>query len=135
MRAFLASLDKYDAYLLILVGLSTYLILKFQTRKDPLNWDHFWQNFDKFLITFMFIFVFVIAVKQGGQIWIQDLVKQLLPAVLALLGARAFTNRAQTDRSTDNGNSNSITTTPKVDAPVTPPVDNTVPSTDVQPTP
>ena len=79
----------------------------------------------------MFMFVFVVAVKQSGQIWIQDLVKQLLPAVLALLGARAFQKRAD-DTTNGNGNSlsqtnstSTVVTTKSVQTPVELPVTNT----------
>ena len=112
--------DKIDLYIVIFALLLTYLI-RVRAGKDPLSWDHFWQNLDKFLVTFMFGFVFITAVRQSGQIWIQDLVKQLLPAVLALLGARAFTARAGDN--TNNGVTTSKTTTSSTVTSLSPAVD------------
>ena len=111
--------DKADLYIVVFAVLLTYLI-RVRAGKDPLSWDHFWQNLDKFLVTFMFAFVFITAVRQAGQIWIQDLVKQLLPAVLALLGARAFTSRAGDNA---NGVTTSKTTTSSTVTSLTPAVE------------
>lgn len=110
---FFSQFDKTDVYIIVITCLITWLIVKIRNNnRGPVSWDHFWQNLDKFLVTFMFIFVFVVAVK-SSQPWVQDLVKQLLPAVLALLGAtRAFQSRSGQGSST-------ITTTPAAPAIVT----------------
>src|ERR1039457_2607437 len=106
---FVKYFDKVDLYLIVLALLITYLI-RVRAGKDPISWDHFWQNLDKFLVVFMFALVFVTAVRQSGQVWIQDLTKQLLPAVLALLGARAFAKRAS-DTNGDNVPSVTVSST------------------------
>lgn len=101
MYKFFSLFDKGDVYVIVFAVVLSLLIFKIRSQ-GPFNWDHFWQNLDKFLVTFLFLFVFIVCIKQSSQVWVQDIVKQLLSAVLALLGARAFQSRsADTNRSAD----------------------------------
>lgn len=101
MSNFLATFDKTDIYslfALILLAWITYNIRKVQA---GWSWDHFWANLDKFVAIGLFLVTVGIAVHMmhhGSDTssinWIEGIVSQLLSALLALMGARAWNNRS-----------------------------------------
>ena len=89
---------------------------KFPRDTDNVSWDHFWSNLDKFLAVFLFLVCTAITVHMlhhgadsTALSWIQGVVSQLLSALLALMGARAWSNRGN-----GNGNGNGSGPSPQL---------------------
>lgn len=75
---------------------------KFSPLTAPLDFSHFWQNFDKVIV----IFLFLVALGVGVHImhdrgdspsvaWIQGIVGQLLSLLAGLMGGAALARRNQ----------------------------------------
>ena len=126
MEHLITSFDKYDLFLVIATAIIV-TIISYMRKATTLSWDHFWQNLDKFLLVALFILCLLIAVtmihhkaEASSLSWIEDITKQLLSAILTLLGARALVGRAQ-DRTTKNGNGDQPNASPPVVPPSTSP--------------
>lgn len=116
LAAFATSIDKYDGYIFIAAVLGTWLALKLHTKTSHDTWDHFWQNLDKFLLTGLFLLSLVFSLvlvhhhaDQPSLTWIEDITKQLLTAILTILGVKAFTERGKNGA---NGNGNGGNSSP-----------------------
>lgn len=115
MHAILSSFDKYDFYIVVFSVLATLGLVSWMKRGSQIsNYDHFWQNLDKFMIVGLFLTsIFIVlhmthhAADNSSMQSMWDIVKQLLSALLAILGAKAFQKRS----SDGNGNGNGSTVT------------------------
>ena len=77
--------------------------------------EHFWQNFDKLLVTFLLIVAGAIAVHlihiqadDAAMQWIRELSGQLVSALLALLGANKLAAALKKDEPVTNSEQKTV---------------------------
>lgn len=105
---FIAGLDKTDLYVAVIAAFGALVLFRFNKQLQSGNYDHFWQNLDKFLLAGMAVLLLGLnlhMIHHGADLtslgWIQNTTGQVLAAFLAVLGAKTLQSRAGT-----NGNGN-----------------------------
>ena len=114
LSAFLASFDKYDVYVIVFTLLATGLIYyTARATTTTLNWDHFWQNFDKILAVSLFAGTLILLmhmihhkVDDASKQWMENLVGQIWSSIAILLGVAKALGRSSDKNGNGNGNTN-----------------------------